>query len=200
MLTPRVDANHLKNSKATTKRFSDFKHNSSGSNNKRTPALKVHRSTLQEQSNSTALALLTVFYLLGLALLDNYVYNQSQFSNTEYMVFGVTSVAAAISVLLAQYALAYEDHWKLVPFLVTQVAFTTLLGMVYGQQIAQQLQFAKTDLQFAVRLTLLMLHETILTFMQFYSLVISFRSFNYLRAKKMYRENQARQITFDNIL
>ncbi|KAI1717753.1 hypothetical protein Ddc_09603 [Ditylenchus destructor] len=184
----------------------------------RTPAMKVHRTNLREQSNSvisyahkrkclfntmhvkTALALLSVFYLLGLALLDNYAYNQSQLSNTEYVVFGVTSVAATISVLLAQYALAYEDHWKLVPFLVTQVAFTTLLGMAYGQQIAQQLQFAKTDLQFAMRLTLLTLHETILTFMQFYSLVVAFRCFNYLHAKKLYRHNQARQITFDNIL
>uniref|UniRef100_A0A915EMM6 Transmembrane protein n=1 Tax=Ditylenchus dipsaci TaxID=166011 RepID=A0A915EMM6_9BILA len=129
-----------------------------------------------------ALALLTVFYLLVLAFLDLFLF-AFEMSEFAYMMFSVCSIVFVAAILFAQYGLFSENHYLVLPFFASQAIFTLVVCVIYFRQMAVELSFAKLHPHVFMRLTLLMLHETILTLMQAYALMITWRCINYLYSK-----------------
>lgn len=68
------------------------------------------------------MALITVFYLLGLAVLDNHLF-WLQMDPIETMMLSIISIVIVVSIVTAQFGLNFEKYRLLYPFFVVQVCF-----------------------------------------------------------------------------
>ena len=73
---------------------------------------------------------MTVFYMLALALLDQFLYAQ-EMSQMAYVSYGVGSIAAIATIITAQVGLLRENYWLIMPFFGTQVPnLLLILGVI----------------------------------------------------------------------
>lgn len=68
------------------------------------------------------MALITVLYLFGIAVLDNYLFYQKK-NFVETIILLIISIVIFISIIFAQFGLNFEKHQLLYPIFIVQVNY-----------------------------------------------------------------------------